>query len=40
MTPFIETIHSKEGLIEACKKGFEQENLKKRFLYVFRFYAR
>lgn len=23
MTPFIETIHSKEGLIEACKKGFE-----------------
>ena len=23
MTPFIETIHSKEDLIEACKKGFE-----------------
>ena len=23
MVPFIETIKTKEGLIEACKKGFE-----------------
>lgn len=29
MTPFIETIHSKEGLIEACKKGFEDYQSKR-----------